>query len=257
LTGDGGEAFGWGAAGLVALLVAWELGARTGVVPVQYSSQPTIVLATAARMIGNGQLLQATSVSATELAIGLGLAIVTGIPLGLASGWYRRLNYAVDPYLAALYATPSLTLVPLLVLWFGLGSPSTVALVFVSAFFPLTINLMYGVRTIDPILLKMARSFRASQRRVFSSVVLPGAVPYLVTGLRLALVRGLIAVVVGEIYSSRQGGLGYIIAVAGSSMNVDRMFVAVGVIAAVGVLSMAAIGHLERSLQHWKPALRT
>jgi NitT/TauT family transport system permease protein len=113
------------------------------------------------------------------------------------------------------------------------------------------------VRTIDPILLKMARSFRASQRRVFSSVVLPGAVPYLVTGLRLALVRGLIAVVVGEIYSSRQGGLGYIISVAGSSMNVDRMFVAVGVIAAVGVLSMAAIGHLERSLQHWKPPLRT
>ncbi len=250
------EASVWGGSTLLLLLLAWEEGARAGIIPIQYSSKPSDILLAAGKMIAEGELQAALRVSLLEYALGLSLAILVGIPLGLGAGWYRRLNYVVDPYLTALYATPSLTLLPLLVLWFGIGIRGTSALVFLSAFFPLTINVMHGVKTVDAGLLKMASSFNADRLTVFRTVVLPGTVPFLVSGLRLAVVRGLIGTIVGEMYATKDGGLGFIIAIAGATLSVDRLFVGVIIVASAGVLSMGAIGSLEQRLQHWKPQAR-
>jgi NitT/TauT family transport system permease protein len=183
----------------------------------------------------------------------MSLAIAIGIPLGLVAGWYRHVRYAVDPWLSALYATPTLGLLPLLVLWFGIGIRSTTALVVLSAIFPIVINIMYGVHSVDVRLLRMARSFGAGQMRIFSTIVLPATVPYLVSGLQVGLARGLIGVVIGEMYAARDGGLGYIIAVAGSSLDVNQMFVAVVLVTAAGIAMTGAIRSLEQYLQRWKP----
>lgn len=247
------EEYFWKSSGAVLVLLGWELGARAGVLPERYISRPTAVIETGLQMILHGGLIRDIGVTATELAIGMGLAIAIGIPVGLVAGWYRRVRYAVDPWLSALYATPSLGLLPLLVLWFGIGIRSTTALVVISAVFPIIINVMVGVHSVDVRLLRMARSFRAGQMRIFKTIVLPATVPYLVSGLQVGLARGLIGVVIGEMYATLDGGLGYIIAVSGSSLDVNQMFVAVVLVTAAGMIMTGGIRSLEQWLQRWKP----
>ena len=243
----------WSSCGIVAVVVLWQVGAVTGFLPTRYTSSPTAVLAAAARLLASGELIHDTSVTLFEFSVGMAAAVGVGIPIGLAAGWYRRFQYAVEPYLAALYATPSLALLPLLVLWFGIGIRSTTVLVIISAFFPIVINVMQGVKTVDVALLRMARSFGAGQGRVFREIVLPATVPFLASGLQLGVARGLIGVIVGEMYAASNGGLGYMIAVSGSTLAVDQMFVAVVIITAIGILLLGATRMLERRLQHWKP----
>src|SRR5262249_56537209 len=135
---------------------------------------------------------------------GLGVALGTaaGIRLGLAAGWYRRLSYAVEPFLAVLNATPQVAFLPLIVLWVGTGLGARVLIIFLLALLPIAINAHAAVRTTDPRLVKVAASFGASDWRLFRTVVLPSALPVLLAGLRLAVGRGMIGVVVGEIYGS-------------------------------------------------------
>lgn len=243
----------WSSGGIVAIVLLWQVGAATGFLPQRYTSSPTAVIATAARLLANGELIHDTSVTLIEFSIGMAAAVSVGIPVGLAAGWYRRFQYALEPYLAALYATPSLALLPLLVLWFGIGIRSTTVLVVISAFFPIVINVMQGVKTVDVALLRMARSFGAGQGRIFREIVLPATVPFLASGLQLGVARGLIGVIVGEMYAASNGGLGYMIAVSGSTLAVDQMFVAVVIVTAIGILLLGATRGFERRLQHWKP----
>jgi NitT/TauT family transport system permease protein len=242
----------WSSIGIVILVAAWEVGGRTGYLPVRYTSTPSDILATGYRMTVSGTLIHDTVVTLRAFMIGMLVAIAIGIPIGLLAGWYRRFQYAAEPYLSALYATPSLALLPLLVLWFGLGGRSTTALVIISALFPIAINVLYGVKTVDPGLVKMARSFGASQTRVFRSVILPATVPFIASGLQLGIARGLIGVIVGEMYAASDGGLGHLIAVAGSTVAVSQMFVGVVVITILGIVLMGAMSSLENRLQHWK-----
>jgi NitT/TauT family transport system permease protein len=246
----------YGIGPLLLVGILWEVGARTGSLPVLYTSSPGEIIAAAARMLRSGEMLRHLRVSATEAALGLGLAIAVGLPLGLAAGWFRRLRYVLDPYLAALNATPSITLIPLFVLWLGMGTRATSALVFTAAVIPITMSAMHGVRGADATLLKMARSFDAGQLRTLRVVVLPGTVPFLVGGLRLAVVRALVALVLGEMYAAPQGGIGSILTFSSASLSTDRMFVAVGLIMITGVASIGGIDAVEHRLQHWKPRPR-
>src|SRR5579885_930436 len=243
----------WSASGIVAIVALWQLGVYYGALPGRFVSSPVVVIKTAATMIAQGDLLHDISVTLTEFSLGMAAAIALGIPVGLVAGWYRRVRYAVDPYLAALYATPSLALLPLLVLWFGIGLRSTIVLVVISAFFPIVINVMQGVLTVDASFLRMGKSFGAGRLRVFGAIVLPATVPFLASGLQLGVARGLIGVIVGEMYAANNGGLGYIISVAGSPLAVDQMFVGVAIITALWVVLLGATGAFEQRMQRWKP----
>lgn len=243
----------WSSIGIVAILLLWQAGATTGVLPVRYTSSPDLVIRTAGQMIADGSLIHDLTVTLTEFTVGMAAAALIGIPLGLVTGWYKRIQYALDPYLAALYATPSLALLPLLVIWFGIGIKSTVVLVIISAFFPIVISVVQGVKTVDAKLLYMARSFGSGQMRIFRDIVLPATVPFIASGLQIGVARGLIGVITGEMFAASNGGLGYLIGVAGSAMAIDQMFVAVAIITALGIILLGATRSFERRMQHWKP----
>jgi ABC-type nitrate/sulfonate/bicarbonate transport system permease component len=242
----------FGVAGIALIIFAWQLNAIFGWLPVQFVSSPLRVIATGVDMFEHGDLLHDIWVTLSEFFTGEIIAVAIAVPVGLIAGWYRLVRYVVEPYLAGLYATPSLALLPLLVLWCGIGMRSTIVLVVLSAFFPIVLNIMQGIKTVDRHLLRMGKSFGASQFGIFSQIVLPATAPFIASGLQLAVGKGLMGVIVGEMYASN-GGLGYIISVAGSTLEVDQMFVAVSIITGLGILLIASARAFEHRMQRWKP----
>src|ERR671932_2686376 len=140
-------------------------------------------------VIAKGSIYKDIWVSFQEFALGYALAVVVGIPLGMLTGWYRRLNYAVEPFVSALYATPRVALLPLFIIWFGIGINSKLAVVFAGALFPVLISTFSGMRALDPNMLKCARSFGANDWQIFKTIAIPGSIPFMITGLRLAVGR--------------------------------------------------------------------
>jgi NitT/TauT family transport system permease protein len=155
------------------------------------------------------------------------------VPLGILMGWYGRLNAILDPFVSALYATPRIALLPLIMIWFGIGIESKIAIVFLGAVFPILVNTVTGVRTISADFVKVARSFGASDRQMFMTVALPSSVPLLLSGLRLGLGHALIGIVVGEMYGAHYG-IGHLIAVSGARFQTDAVMVGIIIIAATG-----------------------
>jgi ABC-type nitrate/sulfonate/bicarbonate transport system permease component len=218
-----------------------------------FISSPTLVLQAAYRMFFvTGEMWRDLAWSALGYSLGLACAIAAGIPLGLAAGWYRRLSYAVEPFLAALNATPQVAFLPLIVIWVGTGMGARVLIIFLLAVLPLAINAHAAVRTTDPRLIAVARSFGASEARLFCSVILPSSIPFLLAGLRLAVGRGMIGVVVGEIYGSA-AGVGAMISQSGARFETDKVFVGVLTIVAAGLILVELIERVERHIELWRP----
>jgi len=258
-----------GAAMVILFLLAWEglergwwadllhplLGAaaeRFKLKPI-FVSSPTLVAQAAFRMFFvTGEIWRDLGWSAIGYVLGLVLAIAVGIPLGLAAGWYRRFSYAVAPFLSALNATPQVAFLPLIVVWIGTGLGARILVIFLLAVLPIAINAHAAVRTIDPRLVKVAASFGASDWRLFRTVILPGSLPLVLAGLRLAVGRGMIGVVVGEIYGSASG-IGAMINQAGARFQTDKVFVGVLTIVAVGVILAEVVQRIERRVEIWRP----
>lgn len=258
-----------GAAAVLVFLIAWEgfargwwavllqplfgpQAARLALKPI-FISAPTRIAQSAFRMFFvSGQIWIDIGWSGLEFVLGLALALVIGIPLGLAAGWYRRLSYAIEPFLAAFNATPQVAFLPLLILWVGTGLASRVLIIVLLAVLPIAINGLAAVRTVDARLVRVARSFCASEWVLFRSIVLPSAVPFLLAGARLAVGRGMIGIVVGEIFGSA-AGIGMMINQAGSRFETDRVFVGVVVIAAAGIALVEFIRWIEHRVEAWRP----
>jgi ABC-type nitrate/sulfonate/bicarbonate transport system permease component len=218
-----------------------------------FISSPTRVATAAYRMFFvTGEIWPDLKASATEYALALLLAIAVGTPLGLAAGWYRRLSYAVAPFLTGLNATPQIALLPIIIVWFGTGLVSKVLIVFLLAVLPIAISARSGVRTIDPRLIRLAASFGASEWWRFRTIVVPGTVPYLLTGVRLAIGRGMIGIVVGEIYGST-AGVGAMINQAGSRFQTDKVFVGILAIVIAGSILAEIVRQVERRVEAWRP----
>ena len=218
-----------------------------------FISSPTRIAAAAFQMfVVTGEIWKDLGRSGLEFALGVSLALAIGIPLGLAAGWYRRFRYAADPFLAALNATPQVALLPLLILWIGTGLASRVLIIFLLAVLPIAINAIGAVRTVDARLVRVARSFSAGDWHLFRTIVLPSTVPFLLTGMRLAVGRGMIGIVVGEIYGS-SAGIGMMINQAGSRFETDKVFVGVLTIAAAGVALVEIIRSIEQRVEVWRP----
>jgi NitT/TauT family transport system permease protein len=241
-----------GLTGIVTFVAVWEIGSRVGIIDSFFFSKPSDILLAAIREVQIPRFWGDVRVSVFELVVGYVIAVVLAIPLGLIFGWYRRLSYMADPWLNLFNSLPRIALIPLLVLWLGLGVESKIAVVFLGVFFSVIIPTVQGVRTVDRRLLDVARSFRASQRRVFTSVVAPATVPYIVTGLRLGIGRGLIGVIVGELYSQTTG-LGVMIVRANENIQPDRMFFGIFIFTAAGILAVVGLGRIQRRFDRWRP----
>jgi NitT/TauT family transport system permease protein len=220
-----------------------------------FISSPSRIAETAWRMyFVTGEIWSDIKWSAIEYVLALALAVLVGVPLGLAAGWYRRLSYAVEPFLAGFNATPQIAFLPLMIIWLGTGLVTKVIIIFLLAVLPIAINAQAAVRTTDPRLIRLASSFGAGEWQRFRSIILPSAVPYLLAGLRLAVGRGMVGVVVGEIYGSA-AGVGAMINQAGSRFQTDKVFVGVLTIVAGGILLAELVRQVERRVEVWRPPI--
>jgi NitT/TauT family transport system permease protein len=249
------ESTALGTAVIVLMLIIWEL--LPYFVPMKQGTRlfftvPSRILATLWQMFASGSIWAPLGVSATAFAIGLALAIAAGLPLGILLGRSSTLNAMFDPFITAFNATPRLVFLPLLMLWLGIGLWSKVAIVFLGALFPLLINTHEGVRNADKLLINVVRSFGANEWDVARLVVIPNSLPFIVVGLRLAIGRAILGVVVAEFFGA-QDGLGVLMVRAASSFNVDVVFAGLIIFAALSLIMTGLVKLVEERMNRWRP----
>ena len=252
---QGIESIVLGTATIALLLMVWEL--LPHVLPIQQGTSlfftvPSRIFATLWQMLATGTIWAPLGVSAMAFAIGLALAIVVGLPLGILLGRSATLNAMFDPFVAAFNATPRLVFLPLLMLWLGIGLWSKVAVVFSGALFPLLINTHEGVRNADKLLINVVRSFGAGRWDVARLVAIPNALPFIVVGLRLAIGRAILGVVVAEFFGAQEG-LGVVMVRAASSFDVNVVFAGLIVFAALSLLMTGLVKLVEDRMSRWRP----
>ena len=232
---------------VIAFLAVWEIAPRTGVVDSTYTSEPSRVIAAGLGIMRSGGFLHDVSVTLSEFAIGFALAVAIGVPLGLVLGRVSVLRYLLDPPIMAIYATPHLALLPIIVVWLGIGMQSKIAVAFVGGVIPILVNTVAGLRGIEHCWVVAARSFCARGWDVFMKVILPASLPSVILGLRLGLSRAILGVVVGEMYQS-QAGVGNEIMRYGSEFRTDYLLFDVLLITGFGVAATSAVRALEEKL---------
>jgi sulfonate transport system permease protein len=239
---------------LVSLAIALSLWQIVGlsVDPVLFTT-PTKVAVAAVDMVFSGELWTYLWPSLIVLAIGLCLAIVMGTALGLVLARFPILDVGLTVYITFLYSIPSVALVPLIVLWAGYETTAKVTILFMFAFFPMVINTYQGVKSVDPKLLEVGRAFRCSERQLWTNIVLPAALPFIVTGIRLAVGRGMIGMVLADLYTAISG-IGYLIVRTASTFQVDKMFVPIVTLGLLGVTLTALLRMAEKKVAPWTAA---
>jgi ABC-type nitrate/sulfonate/bicarbonate transport system permease component len=245
-----------GIGSVLLFLIVWQAAASARLVPPLFLPGPLDIVDAFVVLFGQGQIWNDIWVSGQELVYGYGLAVLIALPLGLLMGWYRRLNYALDPFISFFYSTPRVALLPLLILWFGIGIWSKIAVVFLGSFFPIVINTIAGVRNLDAGLIRTSRSFGATDAQIFRTLALPGSVPFILAGLRLGVGHALIGVVVGELVAA-QAGVGLMMAKAGATFQTSKVFAGLIIVAGTGIIITGILQRIERRFQAWKPQNNT
>lgn len=238
---------------VVAILIVWEITAPF-ISPIFFTSPSKIAIAFYETTV-SGELPYFLAQSLEVMFYGLVTAIVVGIPLGVAMARIRWLDWALDLPINALYATPLVAVVPLLVLWFGIYLKAKIIVVFLFAVFPILINTYQGVRECDKGMIEVAQSFRSSEWRMWQDVLLPFAVPYIIAGLRLAIGRGLIGMIIAEFYTTISG-LGFMITKYANVFAMDKTFVPVIVLMVLGVSLTTLLKWVGRRIAPWGAANR-
>jgi ABC-type nitrate/sulfonate/bicarbonate transport system permease component len=241
-----------GAGTFLTLLLAWEALGRSGLVDPLFVSSPSRVIEAGYGLLQEPDFWNDLRVSGLEFVLGYGAAAAVGIVIGLAVGLSKRLDYLLAPFVDTLNAVPRVTLLPLIIIWFGIGIWSKVAVVFLGAVIPILINTQSGVKTNEARFVRVARSFSASRFKIFTSIVLPGTVPFIFTGLKYGAGRALLGVVVGELYAST-AGVGHVIADAGNTLQTDIVFFGVFIFMATGLVVVNLLDRLERRFERWRP----
>ena len=241
-----------GVAGIVSVLVPWEILSRTGAVKTILIGSPTRVVNAFVTELQVGELATDFTATLQVWLAGYLLAAIVGVALGIAAGWFRRVSFVAIPWLNVLYATPNLAFIPIFVLWFGIGFVFKVWIVFLGALFYVAINTIQGVHATERKYLEVAHTFGASRLKVFRTIVLPGSVPYIVTGLRLGASRALVGVVAAEFISANQG-IGYLIGIAGQTLNTPRVMMGVVIVASLGIVTGELLRRVERRFDVWRP----
>ena len=246
------EAVILGNGAVIVVIAIWQAFWSAGKISPLFLSGPSAVAKQFYETLTHGTLLVDMAYSGRNFLLGLAMASVAGVVFGVIIGWYRRIRFLFDPFLNALYATPRIAMIPMIIIWFGVGLWSKVFIVFLSAFFPILVNTVGGMRTIDADLLRAARSFCASDWQIFKTVAIPGSVPFILTGIRQGVALGLIGVVVGEMFGGSQG-VGFMVMYGGQTFATDTVFLGVTIIAIAGILLTLAAEKLERRFSRWRP----
>jgi NitT/TauT family transport system permease protein len=244
----------FGILGFVVVLVLWEAVVDAELVKASLMSSPSRIVAAGVADFTHGTIWPHIGTSLAEWSVGFIAALVIGIPLGLALGMFRRVEYLLDPWLSALYATPTVALAPLIILLFGIGIESKWVIVFLEAFITITVSVIAGAHAADKRHLETARSFGASKSLTFRSVILPSSVPFMITGVRIGAGRALVGVIVGEFIASNIG-LGFYISLNGTTLNASRVMLGILLLGGFGILMGQLIRRLEMRFDKWRPAI--
>jgi NitT/TauT family transport system permease protein len=234
---------------LTVFLILWEIvGRRTNPILFTY---PTAVAQAFVALLMSGELLSYMNESLLVLGYAFVLSVVVGVILGVLMGRFAAFEWATDIYVSALYSMPMVAMVPLIVLWFGFKVPAKVIIVFLFMVFPILINTFQGVKNADRNLLEVARSFCSTERQLWRHLIIPSAIPFIVVGVRLAIGRGLVGMIVAEFYTSITG-LGYMIVRYANAFETDKLFVPIVVVMVLGVGLMWLAQWVERRLAPWR-----
>jgi len=253
ITAERARSTGRAIAGFGLVILAWEVFARSGALPRAITPTTIEILGAVAHMARTGSLFVHVSYTLVRIGAGLVAAAAIGVPLGMLMGRAPRVERFALPLVSVLNPIPSLAWVPVLILWFGLGNTASIALVFYAAVFPLILNTWTGVRSVNGLWIRAAEAMGASPGVVFRRVILPGALPFVIAGLRQAFARGWIAVVGGEMIAATSWGLGWVIFDSKEFLNADVML---GALAVIGLLGLGferfVFGALERrTVERW------
>ncbi len=241
-----------GLVGVVVVFAAWEAAARLGLINVVLLSSPTQIAQAGVTEVESGSLWVPLWTSFLEYLLGVALGIVVGIPLGLLAGWYRRLGYAVDPWLTVLNSTPVVALVPLFIIAFGIGLESKVVIIFFFAVFPIAINTFIGVHATASRYLRVARSFRATDPMILRTVIIPGTAPFILTGARVGGGHAFVGLIVAE-FLAGSSGIGYLMSVAGDIYNTSLLMFLLAILGCAGVAYSVVLHRLEARVERWRP----
>lgn len=231
------------------VLALWEIVCLTVISPL-FLPPPSAIAVAFHDTLRSGELIRQLSQTLAVLAVGFGLAVVIGLALGLLMGTVRTAARLLDPYVNALYAMPTVALVPLVIVWLGLGFEAKVFLTFIVGVFPIVINAQTGVKNIPTAYLETARAFACSRSQLFWKVMLPAAIPFFVAGLRLGLGRALVGVVVAEMFTALSS-LGYMVTFYGNTFKTALLFVPIITLALLSIAFTELIRWAERRISPW------
>jgi len=231
-------------------LLLWELVSRVFIANPLFLAAPSQIVYAIYQLAATGEMERHIAISSAEFALGYVIASIIGIGFGFGMANSVRFKQALQPWISGLYATPTIALAPLFILWLGIGIWSKVLVVIFLVLFPVTINTEAGLRTTSERLIEMLRSFGANGRQIFFKVSLPSALPFILAGLKLGIGRGLIGVVVAELFGSR-AGLGRLISQSADAFNMPELFAGVIVLAVAGIAMTAGFTWMEKRLVPW------
>ena len=241
----------WGFTGFVGLLLLWQIGILSGFLDPVFVSSPSAVLVAGIKMVHSGDFLTNLATTSKSIFVGLGVAFIIGVTVGLIIGWFPTIHALLEPVITGLYAMPYVAFLPMIIMWTGIGNTSRTIIVIWSAIFPLIINTIQGVREIDKGYLRVARSFAASRRQMFITVALPGSLPYILAGLRLSVGRALVGAIVAEFFMS-SSGLGYFINLQSNNLQMGAAFAAIFLVSLLGVIMVSIVGYAEKRFGSWR-----
>lgn len=241
-----------GGLGVAIFLIVWQLAASMGWIRTLLFSSPALVVQQFIIDVQTPTMWRDIGVTLEEWWLGFGAAAIIGITVGLLAGWYRAVRRVAEPWLNVLYAVPFLAIVPLLILWFGIGLEFKIFVAFLSALFVVGINTMAGVHATDQRLIAVADTFGASRPQVFRTIVLPGSVPYIMTGLRQGAGHALVGAVAAEFIASNKG-LGFRIISAGQTLNTPEVMIGIVLLATLGMISGTVFQVAQNRFEHWRP----
>ena len=240
-------------ASVTLFVLLWEFfGRRTDPILFTY---PTAVADAFVKLIVTGELVKQLAVSLSALAVGFLASLILGVGLGLLLGRSRAVEAFFEPPINALYATPQVALTPLLMMWLGLGFGVKVAVIFLFAFFPILINTASGAKNVSAAMVEVARAYLAPPGKILSSVICPAALPFIMAGVRIAVGRALVGMIVAELFTAITG-LGAMLSLYGNIFETAKMFVVIVVLAVLGIVLIRATQWLEGWLATWKETER-